>query len=762
MNDSCFLDNIEKVYKVASEKIEKQLEEDTQAIVDKLQFYFLKLIDLKDSDPEKFKSLLVRSRYTNKKNPQNIPFLISEYYEPSLEGIQVYCNILFKIWKKSYDNELENTAYYTVSVVEKILQNLLSRGKSGKDYLTISNYYITLLQNINFEISKTPQRFSYSTARASYMWFFHIVFNPDFNLKLITDLQIPLFVSVRLSINNNNKKLFLSFIGHIINGSWDPLYAMLPDIDYKTKFEQHELGKEYEKAKSALLTESAHALTLQDFQKVTIAFDSFTSVLEKYTTITNEIKQNIISEYKGYLEKQFKYRILQQTVIWLGSYCLFQKKYDYIEDLLYFNQPKDSPVHWSNKDINPLDIHEIITLFHRRYELDRNITFLWDDHHEFLTYYNTYLGILLCNAINQNQRIGQTWRNEYNPNFKNLGKTVQEIESFRYSLEDLSNIIKSFKNRSNLIKDCGLSEIAVDNAIILLDNVCTNIERQKQEIKVSAEIDPEKAIRFIENVYENYRKGGAIKNIINFYKPISIENEAFPGEQFLSFGINEVTMKSFFAKNDEGMYVGWGNAFASNFTFNENINLRRILAENCQKSNDKIDQSMIIQELEKIGDLNDKVLIFSNIYPSYEIFGSNTGFISIDEIPVTDRPEINEFVGRYNGADVFTFYDDTKWKQLLILTKFPDAGIGSIKYYVPTEKTDFNIKEHFYWKILDLNVESDLVNSIIKEQPIWLLQQSADIDEQKKFLCEQVNVIILFKMNLELPEGFRGWFFNLQ
>ena len=146
MNNLSFLDTIEKVYMVASQKIDKQLEEDVQEIIKKLCDYFIKIIDLKNDKPEKYRNLLVRSRYTSKKNPQNIPFLINEAYEPSLEGIQIYCNIFFKIWKKSYDNDLENTAYYMVSKIEDILQNMLSR---GKDYMTVSNYFIRLIQNIN-------------------------------------------------------------------------------------------------------------------------------------------------------------------------------------------------------------------------------------------------------------------------------------------------------------------------------------------------------------------------------------------------------------------------------------------------------------------------------------------------------------------------------------------------------------------------------------------------------------------------------------
>jgi hypothetical protein len=96
----------------------------------------------------------------------------------------------------------------------------------------------------------------------------------------------------------------------------------------------------------------------------------------------------------------------------------------------------------------------------------------------------------------------------------------------------------------------------------------------------------------------------------------------------------------------------------------------------------------------------------------------------------------------------------------LVLTKSPESGIGTIKYYVPTEEIEFKIKGHFYWKILDLNSENEIVDQLIKEQPYWLVKETPDETAQRKFLSTQVDIIILYRMNLELPSNFEGWFFN--
>jgi len=177
----------------------------------------------------------------------------------------------------------------------------------------------------------------------------------------------------------------------------------------------------------------------------------------------------------------------------------------------------------------------------------------------------------------------------------------------------------------------------------------------------------------------------------------------------------------------------------------------------------KTDQSMVVQllnDLDGIESLNDKVLIFSNINPSYEIFNSESDFIPVEKI-IDVYPLIREFVGRYKGADVFSLYDETRWKNLLVLKKMPKFGIGIIKFFVPTSKEDYKIKEHFYWKIQGLDDLPEIVDDILKQQPNWLLQQASDLSSQREYLQKQVNIKILYKMNFVLPKGFQGWTFGL-
>ena len=261
--------------------------------------------------------------------------------ESSHIGLQSIIDIYYKIWEKSYENDLENSALYTLSVIEKILKELL---KKGKDYITISNNFIRLIYNINFELNKSQNRFTKTSLKASYKWFFEIVYDRNFDLQHIINLQVSLFISIRYSIINGNNKLFNSFFEYIIDGFWYPIWGMLPNINSQIHYSKDPNIVKFEKAKDKLITESIQALSLQDYQKVIYLYEETITILKLITIITPKEKDKLISEIRSYIDKQFKYNILQQTVIWFGSYCLFLKRYDFIEDMLYFNQPKDSPV----------------------------------------------------------------------------------------------------------------------------------------------------------------------------------------------------------------------------------------------------------------------------------------------------------------------------------------------------------------------------------------------------------------------------------
>lgn len=732
---------------------ETSLVDDFKNCADILYDYIKWITDLKYEILKHYLKLL---------NSNISPDLISRsiLIESESKGFYIFFDSFFRLWRNSFDKKIDITGY-TITIVENILTLLLSQERS-KDYVNISNNFIHLIQSINFELYESNKKVLYSSEKAAYVWFFKVVYHDKFDLSLMINLQISLYISMKFAISNNNKRQFSSFIEFIVNGMYYPSYGLLPDYNLKLKLSKGKDIHDYFDVKDRLIKASSEALTLGDFKKTQLAFDEFKNFTIEF--IEEDITDNgkLIDEYKKYIEKEFKYNSLEQTVIWLGVFCLFQKRYDFIEELLFYNQPKDSAAHWSNRDINPLNISKILTLYLRRHDLEREAFLFWEGHHDFSSYYLTYISILLLNAINQNQRKGQEWNNEYNSYLENGSETPQLLQSYIYSFTEIKEHIVYLKKERTVVEKCGLSIKLAESAIILLNNIIIALEQKITIVKTNASIDNDKVNKFIDNVYDQYWRGGSIRNIINYYKRIEDNNSPMSPETYLPFSVNEIMEKSYFAKEDEGMYVGFTSAFSRRFIFYENLELKnRIIKESNKKSN--IEPSTVLTELEALGALEDKVLIFSNLYPEYEIFGSNKEFISRDSIPQTEEfAQLIEFVGRYKGADVFSYYDDTNWKQLLIIKKDLKNTIGTIKYYIPADTSNFNVKEHFYWKLSNLAIDNILVEDIIKKKPYWLLEKSSIEEEQRKFLLEQINIIILYKLSYDLPEDFEGWFFTIK
>jgi hypothetical protein len=739
---------------------ETSLTEDFENIANFLFDYIKWIVGLDGSIINQYLNLLQKPVDSLHSSQSTVTLDATNFNQSSTVGAQIIQAQFFNLWKNSFDKNKDGVAYNISTVIELILNLLLSQGTRSKDNISLANYFIRLLQDISFETNRSPNRSQSFSDKATYIWFFNIVFAKEFDVSLISNLQIPLFLSMKLAISDKNKKQFLSFVDSTIHGMFAPFSGLLPDFDFNLKYKERELVENYDRAKGKLKKLSFEVMNLQDYQMVHSSFLEFCETVDTFTHVDLPVRENIKAEYKIYIEKEFKYRTLQQTVIWLGAYCIYTNNFDFIEELFYYNQPKDSKTHWSNQDINPLNVSDIFNYFHRRYELDHNITFLWDGHHDFLNYYNKYIALLLLNAINQNKRKGEDWRNEYEPNFNQMLST-QELDNISRSFDEFKNTICYIKEKKDELEKCGLSIEIADRAITLIENIILRINIKKKEIALEAKIDSDKERTFIESVYQLYTNGGSIRKIIAFYNPIPETNEPCQDEDFLSFGINEIASKSFLALNDAGTYVGFPEAYARKFIFDENIQLKGIFQNNSKKTLEKTDQSMIVSKLDEIGDLDSRVLVFSNLYPSYEIFGSNPDFISLEKIGENERPNLREFVGRYKGGDIYSFYDNTNWKQLLVITKSPEGNIGEIKYYVPTKKFDFKQEGHLFWKIHDLNEETSIIDEIIKEQPYWLLEHANDRVEQESYLREQINLIMLIKMSLKLPDNFQGWHFAL-
>jgi len=563
------------------------------------------------------------------------------------------------------------------------------------------------------------------------------------------------------SITDNDSELFNSFVGYIVDNRFLPEYALLPDLSFKDTNYSNANVTTFYKNKEQLLTNAAKAITFSDYLKIRAQFSEFEQSVRALPNLQPDFSKNLVDIYSAYINNLFKYHSLQQFVIWLGTYCIFKKRYNLIQTLLFYNQPKDSPVYWSNTDINPLNYGEILNLSIRQHELDKSITFLWDGHYEFSVYFRQYIAILFINAIYQNS-IKSSWRNTFNPDYLSDNKNKQEIENIIHFIKEIKNSISNLHHNKTIIEACGLSLQAAEKSIEFLNNIIDYLKHKAEIITATQNIDSQKQEIFINNIYDYYSNGGALKNIIKHYNAIETNIEQLSENKLISISTTNNLLKSFLAENDDGMYVNFPQGIATQLLYYENYNLLRIYAQSSITPNKNIDQSNLVNFLNSLENIASKVLIFINVYPSYEIFNSQSGFVPREAILDENKINIFEFAGCFQSADVFSFYEDSNIKYLLVIEKTQDNNIGVLKYYKPDDSNNFVKKEPLFWQIINLLENESEIEKIIIEQPTWLMQEEPDKTKQIAHLKKCILLNIKIKLDLELPENFKSWFIRFK
>ncbi len=756
-NASVFLENIQKVGKVASEKINKGLEEDTQIIVDNLKMYFLQIIDLKTSNPAKFKSLLVRPRFKKLADPENIPFNLSEEDDLSYGGIHVYCSVLFKIFKEAYENELLNTAQHTVTTIESILIELL---KKGKDYLTIAQYFIDSLQRMNIRINQSPSKITVINHHVAYSWFFRLVFKDDFAIDGIDIAKITLFSSIREIINNDIDDIFISFVEYIHLGHYMPDFSLIPQLDFRTINHRDPKVRGYEKLSNEFIHNSCKALIYSDYLGSQKKLEEIRNSINELPDIDAAEKLTLISKHEEYAKKMFKYKSLQQVVIWLGTYCVYKKKYKFILELFDFNQPHDSASTWTSQDINPLDYAQILTLFLRKDQLESNIWYRWDGHSDYTVYHKIYLALLFVNAVFRNSLL-HAWRNEIDIRDFIKDWNTDEISNSIYYTTEFQNIIGKIAKEDYFKSQFKLYSDSATKAIDILDSFVNIFQTEYNSKKTVETLQPDKIQLFCQTVSKFYSNGCSIKNIINYYKNVISSDENVDKEKCLFNSSRNSIPSSFFSPTPGTMFVGFEQNFAKQLIFNEDIYLTKILVNSCKISEEKIDQSTIVNFIEEHGVSENSVLIFVNIFPEYEIFNSKTEFTPRENITNNKLLEIFEFVGKYKNADVFYITDNRTKRNVIFLNRSLESGLGTIQMFKLNVSEDFISESNLYFRIIKYAENPSLKEDILNHPPLWLIQNKPKAIELSNYIDTLVNIEIKYLLKYDLPKDFEGWFIPL-
>ena len=590
-----------------------------------------------------------------------------------------YYSVVFKLWKESYKDSPE-TAKNILIDYERVLKHTIDERDD--------QYAFFIYQLITNEFQNKDSSIITFHKDSSWMWYFKIVHNPSFKIEYLERMNMQLFAIFKLIIGNGNKDIFDAFIGTCIDGMWNAKEYNFPDFN-NTNIKQTELLSD---------------IRVSIFRNKRINLEQ---INEDISTL-NESDENkeIIREIA---KEQYKYNSLQLLSAIIGAYCLFKKKNDYIETILFYNQPKNSNTRFANKDIVPDSIQTIINWYMDSYLLNKDYLILWDNHNDITVWFERYMGILICRIIEQTNK-------NHSYSLKNANK--QELQHKITTIDNLKSIIGELK-----MEDYGLNKESKSKAKKRLDEILKEIKEEKEEKATNQELSIDKTTNFIKIVKDK------INNSPIWTKALKNNSKNIEDAESFEFnaGFSQILDKSFLSESDSGMYFNFENSIARVVIDQIDFKVEnRIRKKTCTDSESSINKNNFKTEILKLG--NEYNVIFINYINIFD-------FLTTDEKFHWERKE--QLIGKTgNGASIFSFGDPADTTKRMIIFKTKDISVIN--------------SENINIKIIDLNKDKGLQDEIIADQPYWLSNISQEDEEQRKFIQKQLQIDITGKFSFEI------------
>jgi len=765
--------------------LEKGQEQAVSEILESLEDIFSSFINLKNRNPLKFSAFLadkdrlpqiskiniddeesIKNFFSDikspteesKPDPTSVPFYLEQIYL-SYTGIQVFTSVLFQIWKKSNALAVQDISQNVIQRTNNILSILC------QEYSNINRNVLGYFLDLQIKITSNglfafDERYVY-LVHSYYRWYLDQVFQKQFRLEYLTDYNKKLFIINQIIIEKNVSILFKAFVSSVIDRNLPIIYgfdntSIIDSMDLKL---DDKLS--YITFDSEIKFKSTHCFSDEEFTELINKINDFEELKKGY--IQNNLgqfiqyKNNIIEHIRNY----FKYNNLRKVFLWIGSFCIFQKRYELLEYLLFYNQPKDSAATWVNKDINPTRIDEILTLLMNKYKIERDVLFGWGGHSDFMGYYNQYLLVLLTKIIFQSNRFGKDLSSE---DYKGLieNKTKDEINQIKNELELQKSITENaFKKEKNFLTELNITNAQVNSQLIkLIDKLILNCNDKFESLEKYSNLNKEKVLDFKKAVVELFHKKSINRNIIVHFNNKKPELSPWDNKTE-AYGINEISPKNYFAEGDSGMYVDWPGSYAAKMAFQDNVFINRLWSKKA-KFHLKIIENQVLDKINEHlahDTSKDSILIGTNMRFPFEVFGNEKEFIPAwQQEKKEEWWDITGFAGYYKGHEVFNNYDRTGWKSFRILNK---NSLGNILQYFPIKDAKKEeIIDIFYFTIEAYSENDEILKAILDKEPDWL-KQYGDKEGQKGFLLKQVRIMIFESFDIEFDEKFEGYSYYL-
>ncbi len=513
------------------------------------------------------------------------------------------------------------------------------------------------------------RRIPYSL-EVTWMWYFNIVFAEDFKMDFLDRANMYMFTIMKNIIDNGSRNVLNSFVKYCIDGM---LYV------HPTRY-PHFTNQNQKKSLDKIKDEIYIIYTLEAYNKI----------------IENAKKDKInTDEILNLLEKQYKYNQLQVLVAVIASYCCFKNHNDYVKDILFFNQPRISETHYINHDIVPDDLDTIVIWQANQHKLLFGYYMLWTNHNDIKPWFNKYIALMAC-------RISEK-KNCLKEEYYDTNKLTDTQKWYLIvTIDSIVNKIKELEDLNSFDLNDSLRNMAIKN----LEKIKETVEKKNKKYSGNIELDPLKQNDFIHIIVENIKTNSDWDKT---FSKCTLKGNTI--NEVLSFYFNPVMEKSFLAKDDDSdIYRSFAQSLAFNITNNIETNIEtKMRAFSATSSGyENIQTESYQNEIFKLSEKDIVVLI--NYLKDFDFLFNDKGFKCGNDQTILGKTSnctiIMNLIDSNNKTPRLFVFDKTEWAPM-----------------------EINIDDNDV-KIIDLNTDDVLRDTILQEKPYWLDKFDNDKDKE--------------------------------
>ncbi|MBD2570685.1 hypothetical protein [Anabaena lutea] len=751
------------VFETKNKKGEEKIKIGLNRIREKMRQF----LDMQKSSPKEFERLLLSQDFFDvyDQDKTNATLLLTFNPKKHLVSFTAAVNQLLRIREAALEvnnSEIERFA------TDHIISLLTDISQIPNNNLLVEQ----LLQNLA-EIRRSIKENQSSSAHlVSTSWYIDIVFNPLFDISYLHLFDRYFFYEIQDIISNEKPSFFKGIVSILKDSGMLKCYPNLPDsaskivvyedflINYNTE-NYYELEQNYEainklESLKKILENVRTIETIENLDSCLVNIDEIEILLKPYFEPFPKIEYQRYQKYedignniRGIIKLNFKRNNLQSIIFNAGAYCIFKKRFDYIQYLWEYNLPSDADAIRLNHDIYPITVGGLINFGINAIQ----IASFWEDHHESKIYHQKYLLFLLIREIQRNNK------QEIIDNFRfSEALDSRELDNISYSVDSFIELANKLKEDTENLTILGLDINNIESALIpFLESLKPKVEERIKSLLRTKNISSQKVDQFKQDFTDNFDKSTIIRNILSYHGLYEDRIHAGLEIGINPFGIIEVSEKAAFFEEWYLQYSDMGITYGRELAICENLRIIEEIENLCHE----IDISQFDAAIDVFKENLGNIIILTINLDMNSLLKNRDNFKSKQQ---NDCPkiELKGFQGCYTienfDIPVFTVYDNTGNKRILIFDK---SRLGKLVQYSPSNESETEeLTGIFHISIQSFSENQEIMNDLLQNPPTWLTDLGDQI-KQKEYLEEKVKIEIYEKFQLEKHQDFQGYLIKL-